>query len=394
MRNIRVLLPALLSWALLLIPLVSSAQTPPNNGSLIVPNGGAVAGGGGSGTVTSVATSCAVSGGPITTSGTITGNVTPDPVATGSAYTFLLSDCGKLKVFSDGTARAPSLPTASFSADNFINISNSGAGAETITPTTGTICGASTLVLQQNQGMGIALDGSGNWQCSGGPYAPVNSGTIALARMPNLFSMPAYNTGHSQIYPNILNTATSGTSITGVANSYYCTPFPIGGTVTISALAARVVATSTGNSSAALQGAVYYDLVTTSGVHRPGTLIDYADGGGGFATGSAASVTSAMHNGTDTITIPGGGGPGLIWTCLQKFDATATFGTPFVPDGLMVGLIGTAVVGNALSATAQMGSVVTAGSAFGGTNWVNFTSSTSWTESTGTSSPYMAIVVN
>jgi hypothetical protein len=126
-------------------------------------------GGGGTGTVTSVATSCGVSGGPITTSGTVSGAVVPNAPAAGSAYTFLASDCGKLVILSDGTPRAPSLPTASFVANNFINIVNTGAGAETITPTTGTICGSATVVLQQNQGVGIAFDGT-NWQCGGGPY--------------------------------------------------------------------------------------------------------------------------------------------------------------------------------------------------------------------------------
>ena len=300
--------------ALALFASTAFAQTPavpigPSGG------GGGGGGGGGSGTVTSVGTSCGVSGGPITTSGTITGNITANDAAAGSAYTFLASDCGKLVSFSDGTARAPSLPSASFVAGNFINIVNAGAGAQTITPTAGTICGAATLVLQQNQGTGITFDGT-NWQCSGGPYAPVNSGTVPLARMPTVLGSPPYITGASMWYGNPYAlggaVATSG-GLT--ANSYYCTAFWIYGNVTIKALGARVIGTSTGNSIFALQGAIYSDLVTTGNVHRPGALIDYADGLGGFPTGSAASVSSTMHNTTDALT-----GPAMDWVCIQKFE--------------------------------------------------------------------------
>lgn len=135
-------------------------------------------------------------------------------------------------------------------------------------------------------------------------------------------------------------------------------------------------------------------MVTTSGLHRPGTLIDYADGGGGFATGVVGAVTSAMHNGTDTITIPGGGSPGIIWTCIQKFDAIAVFSTLALPDGLIVGLIGSASAPAAMNSGGQMTGVTTTGAGFGGSNWASFTSSTTWVESTATVAPYMGLVVN
>jgi hypothetical protein len=373
--------------ALALFASTAFAQTP---AVPIGPGGGGGGGGGGSGTVTSVATSCGVSGGPITTSGTITGNITANDAATGSAYTFLASDCGKLVSFSDGTARAPSLPSASFVAGNFINIVNTGAGVQTITPTAGTICGAATLALQQNQGDGITFDGT-NWQCSGGPYAPVNSGTVPLARMPTVLGAPSYVTGASMWYRNPYTLSGGATSSVGAANSYYCAPFWIYQTVTIKALALTVATSSTGNSSAALQGAVYADLVTTANVHRPGTLVDYT---ANFATGtgSGTPVSAALNNTTDTLS-----GPAMYWTCVQKFDNVAAYVALAGSGSFVAAAIGSASLSNALYAGAgnNLEGVSTTGSAYGGTNWVNFTSSTSWTEQASTAvGPAMAIQVN
>ena len=101
-----------------------------------------------------------------------------------------------------------------------------------------------------------------------------------------------------------------------------------------------------------------------------------------------------MHNGTDTITIPGGGSPGIIWTCIQKFDAIAVFSTLALPDGLIVGLIGSASAPAAMNSGGQMTGVTTTGAGFGGSNWASFTSSTTWVESTATVAPYMGLVVN
>jgi hypothetical protein len=91
-------------------------------------------------------------------------NVTGSPVnaQTGTSYTILTSDYRKLITHTNGSAIAVTLPQAgaSFPANWFCFVQNRGAGAVTITPTTSTIDGAATLVLNQNEGAIIYSDGT------------------------------------------------------------------------------------------------------------------------------------------------------------------------------------------------------------------------------------------
>lgn len=81
---------------------------------------------------------------------------------TGTTYTYLTGDYGKLVTHTNGSAIAATLPQAgaSFPANWFMLVQNRGAGAVTITPTTSTIDGAATLVLNQNEGAIIVSDGT------------------------------------------------------------------------------------------------------------------------------------------------------------------------------------------------------------------------------------------
>jgi hypothetical protein len=91
-------------------------------------------------------------------------NVTGAPVnaQTGTTYTYLTGDYGKLVTHTNASAIAGTLPQASatFPANWFMWVQNRGAGVLTITPTTSTIDGAATLVLNQNEGALIVSDGT------------------------------------------------------------------------------------------------------------------------------------------------------------------------------------------------------------------------------------------
>lgn len=83
---------------------------------------------------------------------------------TGTSYTIVGNDLGKLVTFSNASAVAVTLPQATtsglFSAGWFCRVYNSGAGVVTITPTTSTINGLSSLALGQGQGVLIVSNGS------------------------------------------------------------------------------------------------------------------------------------------------------------------------------------------------------------------------------------------
>lgn len=368
-------------------------------------SGGSGGGGGGSGTVTSVATTCGTAGGPITTSGTISGALIFN-VQTGTSYSTLATDCGKIVSFNNASAIAVTLNNATFSATNYVNIKVvSGSAVVTLTPSSGTIDGNANEPLTAKHSQTVVFDGT-NWSTSGVYVVGPASATIGhLATFGDALGQSvvdggavpsggsgaitaAYTTGASIFYPNPLFAGAGfGTGPVGVANIYYCTEYWLWGNVTIKALGLRVVTTSAGNSSAALQAAVYSDLVTTGNVHRPGALIDFT---ANFATGSATFVSAAMNNTTDALT-----GPGPVWMCVQKFDNVATFAAAAnTTTSMMSALIGSATLGNVIGST-NLSAVNSAGTGYGGVNWVNFTSSTTWTEGPGViAAPQMAIQVN
>lgn len=83
---------------------------------------------------------------------------------TGTTYTVVFSDRGKLVTFNNGSSVAVTLPQAtaggSFRSGWTTFAYNLGAGTVTITPTTSTINGASTLTLATGDGAFIASNGT------------------------------------------------------------------------------------------------------------------------------------------------------------------------------------------------------------------------------------------
>lgn len=81
---------------------------------------------------------------------------------TGTSYTVLTTDFRKFVTHSNGSSIAVTLPQAgaTFPVGWFYYTLNKGAGAVTITPTTSTINGVATLVLNQNEAAFIVSDGT------------------------------------------------------------------------------------------------------------------------------------------------------------------------------------------------------------------------------------------
>lgn len=139
--------------------------------------------GAGSGTVTSVtaggglsASGVGGSGGSVTVTGTITA-VQPVNAQGGTTYTVVTGDNGKLMTFSNGSAVAVTLPqaTGTFGSGWHADVINKGVGTVTITPTTSTIGGSTTLELETNESARIVSDGT-DYQVVLGHVLPGSSG--------------------------------------------------------------------------------------------------------------------------------------------------------------------------------------------------------------------------
>jgi hypothetical protein len=80
----------------------------------------------------------------------------------GTSYTIVFSDSGKLVTFSNASAIAVTLPqaTGSFGVGWHTDVNNRGSGSLTITPTTSTIDGSATITLTAGQGLRIWSDGT------------------------------------------------------------------------------------------------------------------------------------------------------------------------------------------------------------------------------------------
>jgi len=88
---------------------------------------------------------------------------------TGTSYTVQTTDKSKLVTHSNANAIAVTLPQAesvNFPDGWFYEVWNKGAGAVTITPTTSTINGSTSIVLLTNQGATVYSDGT-NYQIQG-----------------------------------------------------------------------------------------------------------------------------------------------------------------------------------------------------------------------------------
>lgn len=135
--------------------------------------GNAGGGGGGSGTVTNLATGCGITGGPVTTTGTLAEQILT--ATHNGSYAIVTGDCGKS--LTTNTAAAWTIAqsgTTGFEAGKMWIIQNIGSGSLTVTATTSTFYGGATanisgsvLTIPANTGVEIISDGT-NYQVFAG----------------------------------------------------------------------------------------------------------------------------------------------------------------------------------------------------------------------------------
>jgi hypothetical protein len=128
-------------------------------------------------------------------------NATALNAQTGSSYTMLDSDRGKLVTLNNASAVSVVLPQAGagsqFASGWYTRVENLGAGVVTITPTTSTIDGAASLTLRQLGGVVIVSDGSNYFTVRGRVVsaADLSNGTTGTSGSPVvLATSPALTT--------------------------------------------------------------------------------------------------------------------------------------------------------------------------------------------------------
>jgi hypothetical protein len=160
----------------------------------------------------------AAPGSAITTSGTVSAAELVN-AQTGTTYTVVDGDRAKLVTFSNASSVAVTLPqaatTTAFVTGWFVDVINLGAGTVTITPTTSTINGASSLALTTGRGCRIVSDGT-NYQISNKPLvagtdyqAPVTAALLAA------FAFGPFTALASASTADLSTVATVGVNITG-----------------------------------------------------------------------------------------------------------------------------------------------------------------------------------
>lgn len=179
------------------------------------------------GTVTSVSAGCGTStgGSPITTTGTVLAALS-ERVNTSASDPIVAADCGGIVYENSASSVAASLAqagTTGFATATFFGVCNINAGVVTITPTTSTIGGASTLVVNAGTAahptcVGFKSDGT-NYKLT---EPPLGSGVAAalgnaLSAAGGLTSTIA--SGTSALGTGAISSATCATVVTTTATN-------------------------------------------------------------------------------------------------------------------------------------------------------------------------------
>ncbi len=254
-----------------------------------------------------ISTGCGLAGGgDLSADRTIRLSLTINP-QTGTTYTVLDGDCGKLVSFNNASAVAVTLPQANvstFVSGWSVAFQNRGAGTVTITPTTSTINGGASLALTQNQGMHCDSDGT-NYTCVLGVGAGGGSGTVTQVVCGTGLDGGTITSSGTCSLSAARRTAQTVTKYLTATSGTYTTP-------------ANVISINL-----VLQG---------SGGGGEGGGSANGDGGSGGATCWAASGAAcsaplyAGNGGGGGNTTSGGGGGGTIGSC--DMNISGGFGSP------------------------------------------------------------------
>ena len=277
-------------------------------------------------------------------------------VITTSPYTVLLTDQCKLLVFNDASAVAVTLPQKSTTFPNGFTfaVANIGAGTVTITPTTSTINGGSTVAVAQSFGLDVFTDGTNYYTQGGG--APGGSGSFNTVTFGASSTVGGTLAGGTTA-ATIASTGAAGNLIIGTADQ--SGGVYLGGGATTVGNAAIQAAPGTGS--------IVNQLVVTPGatgtaptVLAGGSLADAAVGAtfGTAGTGTVSIKTSSTElqfavlrtaSAVNNLNVTGSTGTAVVPITATGSGATIPIGV-FPKGASLVALAGTTVANSSLQA--------------------------------------------
>lgn len=303
------------------------------------------------GTVTSLATACGLSGGPITSTGTISSNSNPN-VQTGANYAFQSTDCGSIVYLNNASNQIPTIAqagSAGFLKGYYVEACNIGVGTQTITPATSTIGGASALVLPSGS---AASPKCANINSDGTNYVlDLTSIGASSVRSPYV--------ANNWYFPDYTQLNTGGGATVG-ASTVKLTPVQIKQSCHVGAIAVDIKTLSAGDN---VQFALYASDVVTglptgSPLATTGNVSTAATGRVSGTFSSSASVT-----------------PGFYWIAVQASSAVPLLQV-FLPGGpsLFASEVGTSSLATLWNGSGFVATGVSTPGTFN--SWASLTSAT------------------
>lgn len=259
---------------------------------------------------------------------------TPINAQTGTSYTYLSGDRGKLVTHSNGSAIAGTLPQATGAFKNpwFMWVQNRGVGSLTITPTTSTIDGAATLVLTTGQGTMIASDGTN--------YFTMRGASASGAGLTN------WTEALGTAAPNATNPVASFTA-TGVATHIDVAIVPKG---TQGGFALQVADNTTAGGNKRGNRAVDHQMLRTNAANvASGTRSGILDGEDNVTAGTDATAMGVSCSGGGAGSVAGGNIANASATAAialgDNLVADANYTTAFGSYGSSLAMVGALVHG-------------------------------------------------
>jgi hypothetical protein len=177
---------------------------------------------------------------------------------TGTSYTVINGDQSKLLTFNNAAAVAVTLPQAgaasSFLAGWWAYFENKGAGTVTITPTTSTIDGASSITLAQNVGIALFSDGA-NYSTFRGQKSSITASSGSAHQFANAIDGSG-NLSYAQPAASDLSNGVTGSGAVVLATSPTIASLSVTGTAALTSSGVVAFNNDTGLSRNGASGAV------------------------------------------------------------------------------------------------------------------------------------------